>query len=82
MKWIKVSDRLPENEESELLVYGSEINDEGTKWEREEDPAVHFASYNNNKFNSVYYYNFNLIKATHWMPLPSIPPKDKKEKYG
>lgn len=69
MNWISVKDRLPEKDLDEVLVCGQEKSDDGVFGEY----RVHFASYSDGHFNSVYYYNYNEISTTHWMLLPELP---------
>jgi hypothetical protein len=66
MEWIKVTDRLPEQDEYVLVLV--EMNELYSKY------MVGWYDYGYGfKFNELGK-DINGIKATHWMPLPE-PPK-------
>jgi hypothetical protein len=61
-KWIKCSERMPENKKQVLLGWYGQFGD----W-------VHFIGCNT---SGVWYFQGSYQGATHWMPLPA-PPKDE-----
>jgi hypothetical protein len=65
IKWIPVSERLPEEDNRYLIVYSRVIKGElGMS-------RIYVSDYD--ACNSKWINLFNDVKVTHWLPLPPLP---------
>jgi len=61
MKWIKCSERMPENEQTVLVWHGHYEYQEILEWTGKQWSPLYYSPY----------------RITHWMPLPDPPEGDE-----
>lgn len=90
-QWISVKDRLPENEEDDVLIYCRETEHYGLhKEKRKAYHAIYKGAYDGDRWYTNWCHGCKYIEdvnaewldeeitVTHWMPLPEPP----KEEHG
>ena len=90
-QWISVKDRLPDNEEDDVLIYCREIEHYGLhKEKRKAYHAIYKGAYDGDRWYTTWCYGCKYIEdvnaewpdeeitVTHWMPLPERPKEAQK----